>query len=289
MVESENLPQPVRRLAAELGLTVERRLAGGEWGAYLATDADGVRVVLKIMPRHETRLLERVTLAVRLTDRLRRDGYPIPRFLDHGRRQDEVYTVQEFVDGDVPNLLTAAHVRQVDELWRRHRGAAAPERADWPAELAAARTIGHRLCERLAGTTQERLARRITAILDAADGTNLRATDLEHRDFHYRNLMVDGPRLVAIFDWESARPGDARRDLLRMASTGIGIGRLEPEASDLLRELVRREVPADVRTVLGAILALGDLGFGTYAGAEPPEWILRSCAYLLDDAVPDRA
>ncbi|GAB3752661.1 phosphotransferase [Microlunatus parietis] len=286
MVEPAESPSLVRRLADRLGLTVERRLAGGEWGAYLVTGADGDRLVLKIMPRHGTGIFERVQLAVRLTDRLRRNGYPIPRLRDHGRWQDEVYTVQEFVDGEVCPRLTAAHVRQVYELWRRHRGAAAPHGADWPAEFAAQRATGRRLCDRLAGTRQESLARRITAILDTAETANLRTSDLEHHDFHYRNLMVDGSRLVAVFDWEGARPGDSRRDLLRMASTAIGIGRLEPEARDLLRDLVQQEVPADVRTALGASLALGDLGFGTYAGAEPPEWILRSCAYLLDDLVP---
>lgn len=284
MVESTEpeIPSAVRRLADELRLTPVRRLAGGEWGAYLAIDHDGTRLVLKIMPRHGTGIFERVELAVHLTDRLRRDGYPIPAFRDHGRWQDDVYTVQEFVDGDVPHQLTAAHVRQVHELWQRHRGAAAPNSADWPAEFAAARATAGEFCERLAGTSQAPLARRISETLDTADLTNLRANDVEHHDFHYRNLMVDGPDLVAIFDWDGARPGDSRRDLLRMASTGLGIGRVDDEARDLLRELVAREVPADVRTALGAILALGDLGFGSWAGAQPPEWVLRSCAYLLD-------
>lgn len=282
------IPAAVRRLAGELGLTPVHRLAGGEWGAFLVTDADDVRLVLKIMPRHGTGIFEGVELAVHLTERLRRDGYPIPRFHDHGRWQDEVYTLQEFVDGEVPHQLTAAHVRQVHVLWQRHRGAAAPNAADWPAEFAAARATARGLCERLAGTRQAPLARRISETLATADLTNLRATDVEHHDFHYRNLMIDGPDLVAIIDWDGARPGDSRRDLLRMASTGIGIGRLDDQARDLLRGLVEREVPAEVRTSLGAILALGDLVFGSYAGAEPPEWVLRSCAYLLDGVEPAR-
>jgi hypothetical protein len=42
MIESAEpeIPAAVRRLAGELGLTPVHRLAGGEWGAYLVTDAD---------------------------------------------------------------------------------------------------------------------------------------------------------------------------------------------------------------------------------------------------------
>jgi aminoglycoside phosphotransferase (APT) family kinase protein len=44
--------------------------------------------------------------------------------------------------------------------------------------------------------------------------TPLPGADLVHLDFHHRNLLRDGQRLVAVIDWEGSRPGDRVFDLV---------------------------------------------------------------------------
>jgi hypothetical protein len=116
----------VSDLAATLGLTGVRQLAGGEWGVFLVTRATGAAAVLKPLPRHEIFAESRVRRAVGFARALRDDGYPIPAYLDVGVIDGQVFTVQEAVDGDVPPGLLPSHARQLIDLRRRHIDAAMP-------------------------------------------------------------------------------------------------------------------------------------------------------------------
>jgi aminoglycoside phosphotransferase (APT) family kinase protein len=42
----------------------------------------------------------------------------------------------------------------------------------------------------------------------------LRGGDLVHLDFHHRNILRDGERLITVVDWEGARSGDRVFDLV---------------------------------------------------------------------------
>lgn len=119
-----------------MGVHVLRRLAGGEWGAYLVSTAAGALAVLKPLPVHEIFAERPVRLAVGYAERLRDGGYPIPRLLGVNVVSGRVCTLQEYVDADVPSVLTLPHARRMVGLHRRHRGQATPD-PGWGQRLAA--------------------------------------------------------------------------------------------------------------------------------------------------------
>ena len=83
-------------LAIGLGWTVERPLAGGEFGALLV-ERRGVHAVFKVMPKDaKSEWLEE---ALFVASQLLETGYPLPRYFDAGTRDGHGYTVQEHVEG----------------------------------------------------------------------------------------------------------------------------------------------------------------------------------------------
>lgn len=274
-------------LARNLGLTVVRQLAGGEWGAFLARSGSGSgeTVVLKVMPRHWLFGYERVATAVQLAATLREEGYPIPRYLDVGTVDADVYTVQEAVAGSVPDALSLAHVRRMIELWRRHQGGAtraAQRELNWAERLEGERQAGKELLASGLRPELQPYAEQAMALLSSADPELLRTGDVVHGDFHHRNLLTVGSDVTAVFDWEGAHAGDSRHDLLRLASAAIAAGQVEPAGAARLRAEVERQVPAEVRATLGAIQVLDDFRFVMTATARHLEWTLRCACFLLD-------
>jgi aminoglycoside phosphotransferase (APT) family kinase protein len=275
----------VDELVRNLGLTVVRQLAGGEWGAYLSRTSAGETVVLKVMPRHWLFGYERVATAVRLAATLRDEGYPIPRYLDVGTVGADVYTVQEAVAGSVPDALALAHVKRLIELWKRHEGGAvraAQRELNWCERLEGERQAGKELLASGLRPELQPLAGRAMDLLSSADPAVLRSGDVVHGDFHHRNLLAVGSDVTAVFDWEGAGPGDSRHDLLRLASAAIAAGQVEPAGAALLRAEVERWVPVEVRAILGAIQVLDDFRFVMTVTARHADWTLRCAHFLLD-------
>lgn len=269
-------------LAEALDVTVVRRLAGGEWGAYLVTTAAGVAAVLKPLPRHEIFAEVRVRRAVGFARALRAEGYPIPAYLDVGVIDGQVFTLQESVDGEVPSGLQPAHARQLIDLRHRHIGAAAP-----PPDAEAVRSgsaWGTELVHQLRavdGPDQTALRDcgdpRVIRLLDEAtevgertDPAIFRGADVVHNDFHHANLLVRGDEVVAVFDWEGARAGDSALDLATLAwYASASQCPVTAATAALVRTELDATVPPEVRAALAARFAIGKLAFAV--GSRPDE------------------
>lgn len=273
-------------MAEALGLRIDHQLAGGEFGAYAATTADGAPAILKRVPPDPRLHVDRVAGPLHLAETLRREGYPAPRFLDVGRVGGEIYTVQEACAGDVPDRLSEPHVHQLLELWRRHEGGgkrAGLPPLDWLGRLGGELDAARRLLADTGDAEPRAVTAKAIGLLDDSDPSVLRTTDAVHGDFHHRNLLADGDTVTAVFDWEGARVGDSRADVLRLASAAVGAGQVEPAGELLLHAAVEREVPRAVRAVLGAIQVLDDLRFGRYTKLDVVPWALRCADFLIGD------
>lgn len=265
----------VNQVATALGLEVERRLAGSEFGAYLARTHGSEPVVLKLSPG-SPQSSERVQAAVDLASTLRQGGYPIPRYLDVGMTHGRVYTLQEAVEGEVPDILRPAHARQLVDLWRRHEGqagSAGASGAQWVSEIVDGLRVGSSRLVVDHAAIRDTGDSGALEVLEAArtigEGTELtifRTGDVVHQDFHHRNLLVRGDEVVAVLDWEGAHAGDSRADLLCLEFSARN--QADPAALTLLAARVATTVPADVRAAMYALLALQGL---SYAARSKPD------------------
>ncbi|GAB3431847.1 phosphotransferase family protein [Flindersiella endophytica] len=258
----------VESVATNLGLPLIEHLSGGHFGATLVTTGRGTKAVLKVLPKDEHWSEERVRSAIQTADTLRRDGYPIPRFLDSGVVDGLVFTLQEFVDGASPSRLRPAHAERLIELRQRHVGAAPAADRGWGDRLVASirpDTGEVQTLLRYAGDE------RVLGLLDEAltageriDPAGFRGDDVMHNDFGMGNALVRGDEVVAVIDWEGARAGDSRSDLATLAFYHL------PETTDpaVFRRLETAigEMPAGISAALAVKFALGRLYFALRVG-----------------------
>jgi len=265
-------------VARELGLDVVGRLPGGEHGAWAVVDADGRPLVLKIFPSGER---DRLTVAVEIAARLRQRGVPVPHPYRVGTSCSASYTLQQRCEGDVPSILRDTHARQLLALWSRHLHAV-PEGSNWAAGVIRALTVGDpsffadHVPIRAAGPEVAALLDEIVQVGQTADASLLRGTDGVHGDWHHKNLLVIADHVSTIFDWESARPGDARLDLAYLSFwTDVFDGtEVEPAAAERIRDAANQAVDPPTRRILSALVALQQLCFTTaHRPARIPEAI----------------
>lgn len=252
-------------------------MAGGEWGAYLGEIADGRRVVFKPLPVHSIFAESRVRAAVGMAESLRVSRYPAPRYLDVVVIDDHVCTLQEFVGGDVPAVLGAQHATALAELWRRHQAPAPIPDPGWDAALIDRLRDPDDADQRmLRGSSDSRIGRLATELTAVGLETGpelFRSGDVVHGDYHYRNLLADDGRVTAVIDWEGARAGDSRWDLVTLAwSSPPGSGSVDPAALALIHAEVDVSVPSEVRRALAASMALEKLAYGLRAGPAARSW-----------------
>ena len=252
-------------VADELGLELQHLLTGGEHGAWAVCDATGTRLVLKVFPRDEH---PRLTEAIALANRLRSRGIPVPNTYRAGATASAAYTLQTWCDGGVPPLFLDTHARQLLELWQLQLDAA-PALGPWPSDVRRALTVGapdffaDHTPLRDAGGPVAALLDEIVAVGHGGDIGALRAGDVVHGDWHHQNLLVTDDRVTTVFDWESARAGDARLDLVYLnfwADVFEGI-EFEPAAVERIRAAVDTYVEPAARRLLSALIALQQLWF----------------------------
>ena len=255
----------MERVAAELGLVVVGKLSGGEHGALAVDAPDGRPLVLKVFPLGQR---SRLAEALRVADRVRARGVPVPDPYWVGATKECAYTLQRRCDGEVPSLLEAPHAMQLLQLWR-HQLDAVPAGGDWPERAVQALQVGdielwaaHDPIRAVGGGALE-LLEAIIAIGREADPAVLRRADAMHGDWHHRNVLVEGSIVTAIIDWESARAGDARYDLVLLnywTDTYEGSG-VSAAAAQQVRHTVAERVSPDARRLLAALVGLHQLWF----------------------------
>jgi aminoglycoside phosphotransferase (APT) family kinase protein len=252
----------LQALARELGVRIAGPLAGGEFGALLATDAHGRELVLKTMAASS--LLPAGTLAAifergaSLAGRLRANGYPAPEYVGTGATETFAFSLQERLPGEVPDAMTPAHAHRLIELAKLHRDAAG-ESGDLRAFVLA--RVGEHMTTVVRDERAAPLAREIVTVVDRSQHVELRQSDVVHSDFHHRNYLAIGDDVTGVFDWEFARSGDWRLDLVTLAFWA-GFPSLVPAAAArIIVEAALAECLPDVLAFLAAFQALRQLDF----------------------------
>jgi hypothetical protein len=277
--------EPAAEVAEALGLRLGRRL-GGEWGAFLVRTPAGAPAVLKPLPRHELFSMSRVTTAIELATALHAEGYPLPRYLDVGMVGEQPYTLQEFRPGEMPERLETAHVRRLIELRRWHVGAAAragQSSAEWRDALLAGLDPGGPQTRVVRERGDERALRLLDRAMQTGAAVNpsvLSGDDVLHGDFHHQNLLVRGAEIVAYVDWEGARAGDSRSDLLMLAFSAPDMQAITPGARRALLDEVAT-IPADVRALIAASYAVGKLHFALATRPEALDWAIATAKQIF--------
>jgi Ser/Thr protein kinase RdoA (MazF antagonist) len=195
--------------------------------------------------------------SVALAERLRETGYPAPRYLRTGTVAGHVFTLQEVMPGVVPARLTAGHMRQVLSLAERHAGMAGDSPSVWRsyvrAALSGAHEPGRVAFARATHADAARLLDEIHALAPRVAGLTLPDGDVVHGDFHHENLLVDGERVTAVFDWEQATAGDWRYDVSWLAFwCRVDTHEVDPPAADLaVRRAAELLAPAEQAAYAG--------------------------------------
>ena len=177
-----------------------------------------------------------------------------------------MYTVQEVVDGEVPPVLRFEHVRELVALWSVHQNVAITvghSGGGWAENVVRGLRVGTEAVYVDHQVLRASSDRRVQRVLDAAIAIGMRTDpgifrtgDVVHGDFHHRNLLVRGDHVVAVFDWEGAHPGDARTDLMTLASMPSR-EQIDPRGTEFLSEQLQT-IPAEVREPLAALGAAAD-------------------------------
>lgn len=244
-------------IAARAGVTIVAPLTGGEFGATLVCDGSGRELVLKAMPpeRWERAWARGAALA----NHLRSGGYPAPKYIATGAAHGVTWSLQERLAGEVPEVVSAVHMRQLLALADRHADAA-PEPRDWLTGLMP--WIEDSLQRILEEPRTRTLAEELEDVLARRDHVSVREGDVVHGDFHHRNFLAIGDEVTAVFDWEFASPGDWRYDLVTLAFwSALLRWQIPPAVAAMAVERMRERCPADVIALFAAMRAAEQVEF----------------------------
>jgi Ser/Thr protein kinase RdoA (MazF antagonist) len=259
-----------------LGWDLVHRCGGGEFGAYLV-ERGGERAILKAWPDEVScsEIEQSVALAARARDR----GQLVPLYYGVGVADGVSYSLQQHVDGNLPEPLTLEHARQLVDLLAAHVGAAAGATYSRPRwwrawDPTVILTSTHPRVRALADEL---------AAVAPVDSLELPTNDVVHGDYHHRNLLVRGSRVVAVFDWEGAYPGDSRADLFKLAWWSLAVpDQITRPAATWLRARIEDELSPIELAAYAADVATWNLDF---FGRVHPEvldsWLVNAIESVL--------
>jgi aminoglycoside phosphotransferase (APT) family kinase protein len=264
------------RLADDLHLRLIETLPGGEFGAAIVRDATGRELVLKATSKRCARQLARSGV---LTERLRDRGYPAPLQIANGIARGACWSLQERIPGDVPEVMTTAHARQLTALLRMQRKAAGCRRP-WPrAARMRVRAWSHGLASNAAAA---QMASELASVVDGRTDVSVRGGDVVHNDFSHRNYLAIGDDVTGVVDWDLASIGDWRLDLVSLAYwCALEPSHVASDASAIVAAAVRDACPARLRAMFAAYIALRHLDY--VARAHPGD--LPSIVAAIDERV----
>ena len=210
----------------------DRRYRGGEIGAERWLDDAGRAFVLK---RGSS-----AARAAAVTARLRELGYPAPRYV----RVEADWALQEELPGEplepwrpLPDGI-AAELLALHELQSEAFPRADAWAGSWRRVVASSVLSGARSYLRLA-TLRDHSDRSRELLARCQDtvrrfGERVPESDaIVHWDFTPDNVLARDGRVTGVIDWEGARPGDPRFDLVTLAFYAPGTLLLEPALSGL--------------------------------------------------------
>ncbi len=258
MMPSLRMDALLPRMAAELGLSVLAPLAGGEFGAILVEDAGGRELVLKALPTAAWE--RRFARGAEMAERMRALGYPASHYVGTGVQFDATWSLQERLPGTVPDVMTEAHGRRLLELVQMHAGAAGRSSSGQHREEASSAPA--RLAQLNSRDETRPLAAELASVLDRCAQIELLEDGVVHGDFHHRNYLAIGDEITGVFDWEFARPGDWRTDLVNLAFwSAILPDQIPPGIASIIIDRMKELCPPPVVALLAARMTLRQLDF----------------------------
>lgn len=248
-------------IAELMGWSVTRPLAGGEFGALLI-ERRHQTAVFKAVPGEDR--LASVELAANIVAALLSLGYPAPKYLDIGVHQGVTYTIQEHIDAFCPPVLSVAMAEMLVDLVAVHRlvTPSKPHRvrshdgSSWGQQVLTAVTgKGATALPSIESShTATGLLHEVRSISAVWPPIPVEDNEVSHQDFHHRNILAKGDRVVAVVDWDGARWGNADFDLFVMWFWASVSDDVAPSALRLLRRAVDDCVSADLQALYSAYL-----------------------------------
>ena len=237
------------------------RYPAGEQGAFAISEPGGEgagRFVLKW--RRGTGVPDDLREAVAVTERLRRVGFPAPRYrlVGFAPPLGVSYSVQEALPGSpLRGRLDAPILNRLVALNQLQRGRALAASRDWPRPVAD--TVlhgGEGFC--LLGSLRSYSAATagLLGVLQRLAATDIGerppTDDVVHFDFQGANILVHGGEVSGVVDWEGCCAGDRAFDLTTLFFyVDEGKGAVPGERERLWRLLLERTGPR----LLGVYLA----------------------------------
>jgi aminoglycoside phosphotransferase (APT) family kinase protein len=210
----------------DLGFQLEGRAPGGEsGGAWFATAANGARVVLKWFAGEA--MADRYAVLLPALDVLRSRGVPVPEYSLVRSLDGGTLSAQQLLPGQSFPVWPRRLVDRMIESVGAAAGILGPPQAlsrqSWGEFVVHTLRVGE---VGLAWHDSLRAhSDRSRQIVDLVESVGARAkpswfptTGLVHFDLHTDNVLaLDDGRLTGIIDWEEARAGDHRFDLVAVA------------------------------------------------------------------------
>lgn len=272
----------VELIRVEAGVELEAVgfFEGGEVGAADVRGGDGVRYVLKWW-EDDGAAGRRAAV---LVERLRRRGYPIPRFVLADQFGDVTVMLQEFVGGETSDSVTDAVVERLLALNALQSGAADTNGASWTSYVADSLVNGcngyclHQPLRDYDGRTRS-LLRSVAATGRAL--SELPSGDVVHLDFHHRNVLVSDNDVRAVIDWEGCRTGDAAFDLVTL-TFGLSVARVSAQARARVWGEVCRRTDMNTRQAYAAHMALRQVDWSIRhrTAADVDHWLEVAAEYV---------
>lgn len=251
-------------LARHLELEVVGPLAGGEFGAIQVADRDGRSLVLKAL--QSERWADIFARGASIANWLRAQGYPAPEYVGTGAALGATWSLQAWCEGEVPERVGPAHMRQLVELAGRHAGAGRKTTPWFERQLP---WLQESLETILANPLTRPLALELRDVLAEGHRVMLLEDGVVHGDFHHRNFLAIGDDVATVFDWEFASSGDWRYDVVTLAFWSLlAPQHVAPDVAALVVERMFAVCPADVLALLAAVRAVTQLDFDARAHPE---------------------
>lgn len=260
-------------VAQSIGWEFVETCAGGEHGAHLVRRGSE-KAILKIATSAQS--FASIRGGAELSDRARANGQLVPRYLDIAEWRDTGYTLQEFVDGEVPPRMTLPLAQRMIELLDTHEGQA----SDWPVDGVAGFGEWWTFSDTIENAPAHirDLANEAADARDRLRGTAVPTTDVVHADYHNKNLLLRDGEIVAIIDWDGAAPGCRWYDAFLLmwwsqASTNV----IDADVAPWLRPFVESKLNADQLGWYATEIACGQLEFFQRVHPlDPTEWVYES-------------
>lgn len=209
-----------------LGFQLEGRAPGGEsGGAWFARSALGARVVLKWFAGEG--MADRYAVLLPALDVLRSRSVPVPNYLFVHAIEGWTLSAQQLLPGHSFPVWSPPLVDRMIECVGAAAGIVGPEPApppqSWGDFVLHTLTIGEQdLAQHDSLWAHSNRSRHLLDVIKSV-GANSNASwfptsGLVHFDLHTDNVLaIDGHALTGIIDWEGARTGDHRFDLVAFA------------------------------------------------------------------------